>query len=199
MKQILSCTLAAVILIACNNDKKVKYTEKNADGTTTTTSVDASSVKDNTDEMNKKIEELKKLPPLTLDQLKALLPDEVNGIKRTNFSANSSMGFSLAEGEYQKDDTTDIKIAIYDCAGESGSSIYSLNYWTKMNIQQESSNGYTKTIDFNGGKAVESFEKNNNESTLTYVANDRLLVVLTGRNVSADDLKSAAKNLNLKV
>ena len=199
MKQILSCTLAAMILIACNNDKKVKYTEKNADGTTTTTSVDASSVKDNTDEMNKKIEELKKLPPLTLDQLKALLPEEVNGIKRTNFNANSSMGFSLAEGEYQKDDTTDIKIALYDCAGESGSSIYSLNYWTKMNIQQESSNGYTKTIDFNGGKAVESYEKNNNESTLTYVANDRLLVVLTGRNISADDLKSAAKNLNLKV
>lgn len=152
-----------------------------------------------TDEMNKKMEELKKLTPLSLDQLKGMLPAELNGIKQSNYEANSSLGYSIADAEYKKDDTTSLKVTIYDCAGEAGAGIYGLNYWTKMNVQQESSNGYTKTIDFMGGKAVEQYEKNNNSSTLTYSANDRLLVVLTGQNMSTDALKDAAQKLNLKI
>jgi hypothetical protein len=66
-------------------------------------------------------------------------------------------------------------------------------------MQSESSNGYTKTIDLNGTKAVESYEKGNNQYTLTYTANERLLVVLMGRNTDADALRTVAKNLNLKV
>jgi alpha-L-fucosidase len=194
-----SLVVVSMLVAACNNHKKITHTEKNADGTTTTTSVDVSDLTNNSEAMNKKMEELKKLAPLTLDQLKALLPEELNGIKRTSFSTNSSMGFAVAEAEYRKDDTTEIKLDIYDCAGEAGAGIYGLNYWTKMNVQSESSDGYTKTFDFMGNKAVETYEKNGNQYTLTYTGNDRLLVVLTGRNTGSDALKDAAKNLKLKV
>ena len=49
-----------------------------------------------------------------------------------------------------------------------------------------------------GGKAVEDYKKYNNSYSLTFTANDRLLVTLQGRNVSLDQLKEAAKALNLK-
>ncbi|MDQ6608509.1 MAG: hypothetical protein M3Y85_01660 [Bacteroidota bacterium] len=202
MKRFLISTLAfMVIFSSCGNDKKIKSVTQNEDGTTTTTTttVDPVKMQDASTDMEKKMEELKKLTPMTVEQLKATLPEEVEGLKRSNFTANSAMGFAYAEGEYKKDDTTNIKIEIYDCAGESGSAMYGLNYWTKMSVQQESSNGYTKTIDFKGGKAVETWENNMNQSTLTYVANDRLLVTLTGHNVKADELKQAADKLNLKV
>ena len=200
MRKLFASLLAVSLLVsACKNNKKVSVTDKNEDGTTTTTTVDMNNVADNTDEMNKKMEELKKLTPLTLDQLKALLPEELNGMKRKEFNTSSALGYAFGQAKYEKDDTTSMDLTIYDCAGEAGAGIYGLNYWTKMNMQSESSNGYTKTIDLNGTKAVESYEKGNNQYTLTYTANERLLVVLMGRNTDADALRSVAKNLNLKV
>ncbi len=98
----------------------------------------------------------------------------------------------------RKDDTTEIKLSVFDCAGEAGSGIYGLNYWAKMNMQSETSSGYTKTVDFNGGRAVDTYDKNSGESTFTYAANDRLLIVLTGRNIGSDVLKQTAQGLNLK-
>lgn len=199
MRKLFVSLLAIMLLFsACKNDKKVTVTDKNEDGTTTTTTVDMNNAVDNTDEMNKKMEELKKLTPLTLDQLKAILPEQLNGIPRKEFNTSSALGYAFGQAKYEKDDTTEIELTVYDCAGEAGAGIYGLNYWTKMNMQSESSNGYTKTIDMDGNKAVESYEKGSNQHTLTYTANDRLLIVLTGRNTGSDALKSAAKNLNLK-
>ena len=83
-----------------------------------------------------------------------------------------------------------------DCAGEAGSGFYALNYWTKMTMESENDQGYTKTVDFMGGKAVEDYKKYNNSYTLTFTANDRLLITLQGQNLSLDVLKDAAKALN---
>jgi hypothetical protein len=68
-----------------------------------------------------------------------------------------------------------------------------------MKFQQENSREYTKTIDFNGSKAIENYNKENKEARLTYNTNDRLLVVLKGRNITPDELKSAASKLNFKI
>lgn len=198
----LSAIAFAVILSSCGN-AKVKDVQKNEDGTTTTTTYDANELQKTManagDEMTKKSEELKKLKPLDLTQLKALLPEELNGIKRTNYNANSAMGYAVADGEYRKDDNTELKLMVYDCAGEAGSGFYGMAYLQMMNFQQESEREYTKTVDFKGGKAVEKYNKENKESTLTYLANDRLLVVLEGRNMEPSELKSAAESLSFKL
>lgn len=68
-----------------------------------------------------------------------------------------------------------------------------------MNFQQESEKEYTKTIDFKGAKAIEKYNKESKQSSLTYVANDRLLVIMEGRNMEPSELKSAAENLNFKL
>lgn len=190
--------LLAAFLVACKNKQKFTHTEKNEDGTTTTTSVDMAGLTSNAEDMTEKMEKLKKLTPLTLDQLKALLPEQLDGIKRSSFNANSNMGFSVAEAEYRKDDQTNLQIVLYDCAGEAGAGIYGLAYLTKMNMQSESDDGYVKTVDFNGAKAVETFEKNNNETALTYTVNDRLMVVITGKNMDNKVIRQVAQNLNLK-
>src|SRR5687767_10632883 len=168
MKQLFLPVLFVLVLLSCNNDKKVTATETSEDGTKTTTSVDVKGMADATDEMNKKMEALKKLTPLTTDQLKALLPQDINGIAQTEYNTSSTMGYSLAQGEYKKDDTTEIELEIHDCAGEAGSGYYGLAYWSAMSFQQENSREYTKTVDFNGGKAIEQYKKDSRQSTLTY-------------------------------
>ena len=198
MKRITLLLLLALAAASCGNDKKISRTEKNADGTTTTTTMNLAGMSGNADAMTQKMEALKKLQPLNLEQLKALLPEAVNGIPRSSFNTNSMMGFGVAEAEYKQNDK-DLKVAIYDCAGEAGAGIFALSYLTQMNMQSESENGYTKTLNFNGAKAIESYDKNSSQSTFTYLSGDRLMVVLTGRNMDNATLKQVAQSLSLKV
>jgi hypothetical protein len=197
MKKFLTVLLSSIMMASCNNNPG-KVTVKSDDGKTTAT-VDLSSAEKNSQEMQNKAEELKKLAPLTVDQLKTLMPEELAGIKRSTYNASTTMGIAAGDAEYRKDDNTVIKLAVFDCAGETGAAYYSATYWMKMNMQSESDNGYTKTVDFMNGKAVESYDKSSNKYTLVFLANDRVLVSLDGQNVSLDDLKGAAKNLNVKV
>lgn len=198
MKKFILMMFASIALLSCHQNKPGTITVKSDDGKSTAT-VDLSSAEKNTQEMQNKAEELKKLTPLTIDQLKALLPEELEGIKRSSFNASTAMGIAVGEAEYRKDDNTVLKLAIYDCAGETGAAYYSASYWMKMNMQSESDNGYTKTVDLMDGKAVESYDKPGNRYTLVYLGNDRVLVSLEGENISAETLRNVAKGLNMKV
>jgi hypothetical protein len=198
MKQVFILFSAAICLLtACNNNKKPGITVKSEDGKTTTT-IQPNDLAEAADAYQKKAEELQKLSPYTLDQMKAMLPEEIAGAKRSKFSANSAMGAAYAEGQYPINDSTEIELKIFDCAGQAGAGIYSMQYLGMMNFQSESDDEYSKTIDFKGGRAVEHLDKRSNRGTLTYVSGDRLLVTLEGRNTGVDILKQVANSLNLK-
>lgn len=64
-----------------------------------------------------KAEELK-LTPLSTDQLKAMMPEELMGIKKTSFTADSYSGASSSTATYKSDDGKELKLIIYDCAGK---------------------------------------------------------------------------------
>ncbi|HMG66836.1 MAG TPA: hypothetical protein VK588_04085 [Chitinophagaceae bacterium] len=199
MKSVVFSLISFVVLLSACNSKPKAMTITSDDGKSKV-SVDVNSVVAASSEMQKKMEELKKLTPLTTDQLKTMLPDELMGMKRSSFNANSMMGFASAEATYKADaDDKEIELSIFDCAGEAGAGIYSLSYWTKMNMQSETDNGYTKTIDFNGQKAVETYDKSSERYELTYVGSDRLLVTVKGEKIGLDAVKQVAGGLNLKV
>ena len=199
MKRVVLCLLiAAGSIVACKNKTKT-MTVTSEDGKSKV-SVDVNSAAAVSDDMQKKVEELKKLTPLTTDQLKAMLPEQIMGMKRSNFSANSMMGYATAEATYKNEnDDKEIELNIFDCAGEAGAGIYSLSYWTKMSMQSESDNGYTKTVDFDGDKAVETYEKGSDRYELTRFVSDRLLVTVKGEKTGLDAVKQTAQSLNLKV
>lgn len=149
--------------------------------------------------MAKKMEEMKNLPALSTDQLKAMLPETMIGMKRSKFSVNSGMGYGIAEATYKTEDNSkNIQVTIYDCVGAAGVAWYSMMYWG-MNMEQEDENGYKKSVTFNGSKAIESFEKNSNQYGLMFPASDRLLVNVEGDNTGLDEVKQAANSLNLKI
>lgn len=197
MRILLTILIGTVLIYSCNSNKD-KITVKDADGTETT--VDMGSLKDIAkamEESQDKSEELKKLTPLSVDQLKAMLPDEIMGMKRSRFSANSMMGAANATATYKSEDGKELKLNIFDCAGEAGAGIYSLRYWTLMNFESEDDNGYQKTVDFKGQKAVESYKKYNEEYGITYMANDRFLVSVEGEKTGLDVVKQVAGGLSL--
>ena len=198
MKRLSSLLLTTTLLLAaCSNNKPKETTITSADGKEKV-SIDLNQVQNTAAETQKLTEELQKLPPLSVDQLKTMIPETLMGGKRTNYSATSTMGAGLASGTYEINDSTNVKLNIYDCAGPGGAGIYSMQYLGMMNLQSESETEYTKTIDFNGGKAYEHCQKTSNECTLTYFAGGRFMVTLEGNNVGAEALKQAAKGLTIK-
>ncbi len=200
MKKQLIFLLCAALFAACSNNaskEEVKETTSTESKDAKDESSTASSSLTSADDTQKRIDELKKLPALTNDQLKSFFPEEVMGMKRSQFSVNSAMGYAMGTAEYKKDDTTNYKVMIYDCAGEAGSAFYGMKYFTSWNMETEDDNGYQKTVTYNGSKALETFRKSGNEHTLSFVAGDRFWITLEGENTGLDNLKSFSNGLNL--
>ena len=198
MRHLFPVLIAATVLTAaCNSNKKTdeKTTSENKE---TTSSNDANSGKNNLNDLQKATEDLQKLPPLSLDELKALIPQELMGGKRSSYNATSAMGSGVANAEYTINDTTNVKLMVYDCGGPGGAGIYSMQYLGMFNMESENEHEYTKTIDFNGGRAIEKCQKDRNDCSLTYFTGKRFLVVLESNNVGIDGLKQAANSLNIK-
>ena len=191
-----------IFMLSCsNNREKGKISIKDEKGKTTAT-FDVKSIEEIAKAAEKsedKVEELKKLTPLTSDQLKAMMPEELMGIKRTSVGASSISGASSGTALYKSEDGKELKLIIYDCAGEAGAGIYSLRYLTLWSIQYEDENGYQKTVDFNGQKAIENYVKDREEYSIAFLSNDRFLVTVEGDKTGLDMVKQAANSLNLKV
>jgi hypothetical protein len=198
-KLFLLVSAAAILSVSCNNNKTKGAVVVSDDGKTkvTITPETINNMKDASDAMTEKTEALKKLTPASLDEMKTMIPEEFMGMKRTSYNANSMMGASNATGKYKSDDGKELKLNIIDCAGEAGSGIYTLRYWTMWNFQNEDDNGYQKTVDFNGGKAIEKYSKYNDEYGLTFMVNDRYLVTVEGEKMGLDAVRAAAKSVKL--
>ena len=191
-----------IFMLSCSNNRdKGKISIKDGKGNTTAT-FDVKSIEELAKVAEKsedKAEELKKLTPLSTDQLKAMMPEELMGIKKTSSSADSYSGAASSTATYKSDDGKELKLIIYDCAGEAGAGIYAIRYMTMWNIQHEDDLGYQKTVDFNGQKAVENYVKSNDEYSLAFLSNDRFLVTVAGVKTGLDLVKQAANSLTLKI
>jgi len=200
MKKQLFVFVSAAFLIACSGgskktevkDEATNSTEESSSSTSTPTT--AASL----DESQKRVEELKKVQPLSNEEMKAMFPEQVMGMKRSSFSVNNTLGYASGEATYKKDDTTTYKITVFDCAGEAGAGFYGMKILAGYNLEREDDNGYEKTVTFKGQKAFESFRKYNNEYSLNFLDNERFWVAFEGRNTGLDNLKEFANNFNFK-
>jgi hypothetical protein len=190
------CVLA---IMSCNNGAN-----KNTDSATNN---DKTSILDKVENISKmgeiaeastaRMEELKKIPPVSNDALKLFFKEEVAGIKRSSFSVQNSMGYAVGEATYKKNDSAAYKISIYDCAGEMGSGFYSLMAMTKLNIETEDENGYEKTIDFMGTKALKSYKNYNEHYSLSFIAAERFWVQADGDHTSFENLQAFINDIEL--
>ncbi|HEX4877507.1 MAG TPA: hypothetical protein VFV31_12605, partial [Chitinophagaceae bacterium] len=137
MKRFSSLLFAATLLVAaCNNNKKSNEATITTDDGKEKVTIDVKQMQEAADDMEKKKEELSKLTPLTTDQLKAMLPETLLGGKRTEFNVSNTMGTGVATSDYEINDSVNVTLMIYDCAGSGGAGIYSMQYLGLMNFQQ---------------------------------------------------------------
>jgi hypothetical protein len=198
MKRLIAFLLSISILTVACKGPKDKIVIKDDKGNKVASASVNETVKKMEESANK-AEDLKKLTPLSIEQVKALIPNEVLGMPRTSFEGNSSAGYATAKGTYKGEGDKAVDIEVIDCAGEMGSMIYYGRFFSLWNFERSDDNGYEKTVDFNGGKSIEKYSKSNERYELTSFANERFFVHVEGEKVGLDDIKKVAKDLNLKV
>ena len=196
--KLLFTAFAITLFTSCNSDKKagdVTITGKDGEQVTVNTNEIANAA----NEMKNRNEELQKLSPLSMDELKALLPEEIMGAKRERVEATKMAGLaSFSKAEYKMNDTTNIELSFFDCAGSAGAGYYNMAFFGLMNFEQDNETEYTKTTDFKGDKAIEHCQKDHSRCEFTFFGGDRFLVQLKGDNVSIDQLKQVAGGLKTK-
>jgi hypothetical protein len=175
-----------VILVSCNNDKKVTEETTANPQVKTTAQVDPKT---------QKLESLKTATATDLDQMQKMVPAEMAGIKRTRLNMNSNIGYSIVQADYVKNSKSDIRLIAYDCAGEQGSQLYNSSFLSYLDKNEENAGGYTKTINLNGKKTIEKYEAATKSTSISFLANETVLMVLHGKNISAETLKEAALKL----
>lgn len=204
MKKILAaCTL--LVVLSCSNQKKE---EKSAGETTNTTSLadnvgNLGKLSDAATKMEELGKKLKKLTPLTNDELKAIAPETLNGLKRKSFNVGNyggTVGISSIEAEYANDDVKSVKFVVLDGAGETGSGIVSLlSMGLSMDAESESDGVKTKTTEVNGIRAQTEERKSEQSisSSIKFLYKDRYSVSLDGTGYSLSELESFMKALKL--
>jgi hypothetical protein len=136
--------------------------------------------------------------------LKALLPVELVGLKRTDASAERTqmmgMDTSNAEGQYSAADGSgaNVRIKLTDTGNMSGSMKMGLTNWTTMQYSRETDTGYEKSTTINGCKGMEKYDTQNKEGSLQILVADRFIVDVQGYNVTMEAIKKVVDQIDLK-
>ena len=199
MKQILAAfIISSLFFICCNDDKTKDSGAVSSKNDKEQAAIDSGKVKDAAKDMQQLKEELSNLTPLSPDELKAKVPEQLMDAAASDVDVNVAMGATVANADYKINDSTNLKLEIVDCAGPGGAGMFGMQYLDMINVNSDDKDEYVKTIDLNGGKAFESCKKKDIKCSITFLSGNRFLVSLRGDNVGINALKDIAMKLNLK-
>jgi hypothetical protein len=185
-----------LLLFSCKDNpvsEKIKETQQNVSNTT-------KAVKElNT--MQDDIEALQKIEPLTNEELKAWLPDAVEGMKRTGFKAGQTSYIKIAsiEATYATDaKDKQFQVQVIDGAGEMGAAATAgMRMLFSQEFEEEDEYRWRKTVKKDGMKAIEEYKKSDNYSEIQFMYDGRFYVKASGTNMSIDETWEAIDELDL--
>ena len=192
---------AALMLVTCSKEEKVKEEKTGGFSDLVSTAKTYGKMGSSMQDVTKNIKNLKSIPPLTNDELKAVLPEILLGLKRKELSVgdNAMMNLSTAEAKYADDENRRVKVEIVDGAGETGSAMVSI-MMMGLNVNKEKTTefGFEKSTEINGAKSIVSEYKNGEDinSEIQTVLKNRYLVTLKADGFTYEELKSALSTLN---
>jgi hypothetical protein len=195
MKKFIIGIFTMAALIACENpvSKKIKEAKQNVSNT--------NKAFKEMNKMQEDIKELQNVEPLTNDQLKAWLPEEINGMKRTGYKAGqgSYLQIAMIEGTYSNEDKSKkFRIEVMDGAGEMGAAATAgMRIMFSQDFEEEDESKSRRSNKKNGMKTIEEYRKGNNNSEIQLFHDDRFYVKANGTNMDIDETWDAIEELEL--
>lgn len=132
--------------------------------------------------------------------LKALLPAELDGMKRVEASGEKSgvagMSVSSAKGIY-KGDQGQITIEFSDLGGTGFAGLAQMGF-AAAEIDRETEHGYERTTKFDGHPGKEQYDSKTERGEISAFIGKRISAKVDGYNVSDEELHEAFKAIDLK-
>lgn len=196
MKKFILPFILCATLLSCKDNpvsKKVKEATRTVSNTT-------NAVKEIT-KLQDDMEKLSETTPLTNDELKAWLPDNINGMKRISYKAGAAgiMNIASIEATFANDDKSKkFSINLIDGAGPTGASMTAgMRMMMTQDFEEEDEYSTRKTVTHKDKKAIEEYTKNSNKSNIQFIQNHRFYIDAKGIDMNIDETWNAIEKLNL--
>jgi hypothetical protein len=202
MKKLLSLPLILLIFISysCGEKNDSPQTKNGSDESGNKSDVEqfADKMKD----VSESFKDGKKVTPVDFRDLKALLPENLGTIKRTNLegerTAAMGMNISTASADYSdQENNQSIDLKITDLGSVSGLSGLAAYGWYMVDIDKETETGYEKTTTYKGYKGYEKYDNQYKSGEISLLIAKRFVVEANGNNVDMDQLKAAVNLIDL--
>lgn len=139
--------------------------------------------------------------PVDFRELKALLPENVGGLKRTKSAGEKSAALGIssskASARYGDESGRRVELEIVDMGTLKGVGALALG-WLGASIDRESDDGYERTSVFEGCRMHEEFSRSSGRGETTLIVADRFIVKAGGTGLSADEMKRAVASVDRK-
>ncbi len=200
-----SVILFVAVVVSCGGSsepERAEETTEDAPPASTPTEA-AKNMEEAMKEMTKAMGSNENVEPVDFRELKALLPEELAGMKRTNSSGQKTgaMGFkvSTAEGKYRRDGGSgNLTVSIADLGTLKGMAMMSYAAWLNMSLDRETDTGYERTTKYQGYPAMEKFEQSGTpRGEIAVAVGERFIVNVKGSGLEMDDLKEALGQIDL--
>jgi hypothetical protein len=134
-------------------------------------------------------------------ELRALLPAEISGLRRTNASGRKTGAFGVnvaeATGEYGEGEGPRLEVKITDL-GAMGPAAGMANFgWMATEVDSEGDQGYERTTEFQGRKGLEEYRTIDKSGSAKVMVGGRFMVEVSGRNIEPAQLKTAVGSIDL--
>lgn len=139
-------------------------------------------------------------PAVDFRELKAILPDAVAGLPRTNARGEKSGAFgvqiSTAEGNYGSPDGSHIEVKIADLGAMGQLGAVAQFGWMATDIDRENDEGYERTLSYQGNKALEKYSPATKAGSVKLMTGGRFMIEIQGEQIESAQLKAAVDGIN---
>lgn len=132
--------------------------------------------------------------PVDTEKLKALLPDSLAGLPRTQISTGGAAGMGGASAVYEAGDKRlEVSIADLGAMGALGGMAGAFNATSST----ETADGYERTHMVDGRMTVEKFSRGDKTATYGTMVANRFMLSVDGRNATPDEVKAAVNAIGV--
>ena len=197
MKKYVLALFVFSVLLSCKDNPVSKKIKETKDAVSNSTNAVQEMTK-----MQDDIKELQETTPLTNEELKSWLPEEVEGMKRISYKAGQAgmMNISSIEAAYANEDKSKkFSISIIDGAGQVGAAATAgIRMVISQDFEEEDENGSRRTVTKNGKKAIEEYRTGNNKSKIQLMEGNRFYLEANGTNMDLDETWDAIEDLDIE-
>jgi len=139
--------------------------------------------------------------PIDFRKLKAQLPAELTGMKRTSASgektATLGMTVSMAEAEYEGKDGESMGLSISDIGSLGGIAAMAQYAWTMSEYERESDTGFERTTTWKSHRATEEYDSDSERGKIAIMLENKVVINIEGRGVPFERLEEARDTLDV--